>query len=149
MKTVAIYSTADAKAPFVQEADEAICVGPPPANESYLNVEKILQVIRDTGTQAVHPGYGFLSENADFCASIGKEGVAWVGPPVSAIQDMGDKIRSKEIAEEAGVNIIPGYDGTIESVAHALEVSNQIGYPVLVKAAAGGGGKGMSTFGAV
>ncbi|KAL3935208.1 MAG: hypothetical protein SGBAC_009229 [Bacillariaceae sp.] len=145
VKTVAIYSTADAKAPFVQEADEAVCVGPAPANQSYLNVEKVLQVIRDTGTEAVHPGYGFLSENANFCESIEKEGVAWLGPPVSAIHDMGDKIRSKEIAEEAGVNIIPGYDGTIESVEHCIEVSNQVGYPVLVKAAAGGGGKGMRT----
>lgn len=145
VKTVAIYSTADAKAPFVQEADEAVCVGPAPANQSYLNVEKLLQVIRDTGTEAVHPGYGFLSENANFCESIEKEGVAWLGPPVSAIQDMGDKIRSKEIAEEAGLNIVPGYDGTIESVEHCIEVSNQVGYPVLVKAAAGGGGKGMRT----
>lgn len=149
IKTVAIYSTADAQAPFVQEADEAVCVGPPAANQSYLNVEKVLQVIRDTGVQAVHPGYGFLSENADFCQSIEKEGVAWLGPPVSAIQDMGDKIRSKEIAAEAGVNIIPGYEGTIESLDHALDVSNEIGYPVLVKAAAGGGGKGMYSVGAV
>eukprot|EP00980_Cylindrotheca_fusiformis_P016457 scaffold4903_cov125-Cylindrotheca_fusiformis.AAC.4 len=144
VKTVAIYSTADAKAPFVQAADEAVCIGPPPANQSYLNVEKVLQVIRETGTQAVHPGYGFLSENADFCESIGQEGVAWIGPPVSAIQDMGDKIRSKEIAEAAGVNIIPGYDGIIESLDHCLQVSNDIGYPVLVKAAAGGGGKGSA-----
>mmetsp|Transcript_43900 Transcript_43900/g.105921 ORF Transcript_43900/g.105921 Transcript_43900/m.105921 type:complete len:313 (-) Transcript_43900:9-947(-) len=145
VKTVAIYSTADAQAPFVKEADEAVCVGPAAASQSYLNVDKVLQVIRDTGTEAVHPGYGFLSENADFCQTIEKEGVTWVGPPVSAIQDMGDKIRSKEIAEEAGVNIIPGYDGTIESVEQCVEVSNQIGYPVLVKAAAGGGGKGMRT----
>jgi propionyl-CoA carboxylase alpha chain len=142
VKTVAIYSTADAKAPFVQEADEAYCVGPADVSQSYLNVEKVLEVIRETGAQAVHPGYGFLSENAEFCRSIDKEGVTWLGPPVSAIQDMGDKIRSKEIAEEAGVNIVPGYEGSIESLDHAIEVSNQIGYPVLVKAAAGGGGKG-------
>ena len=145
IKTVAIYSTADSKAPFVTAADEAICVGPAPASESYLNVENVLKAVRDTGSQAVHPGYGFLSENAGFCQSIENEGVKWLGPPVSAIQDMGDKIRSKEIAEAAGVNIIPGYDGEIESLDHAIEVSNQIGYPVLVKAAAGGGGKGMRT----
>jgi propionyl-CoA carboxylase alpha chain len=145
IQTVAIYSTADAKAPFVKAADEAICVGPPASSESYLKVDRVLQAIRDTNAQAVHPGYGFLSENADFCRSIQAEGVAWLGPPVSAIHDMGDKIRSKKIAEAAGVNIIPGYDGTIDSIAQALEVSNDIGYPVLVKAAAGGGGKGMRT----
>lgn len=145
IKTVAIYSTADAKAPFVQAADEAICVGPADSSLSYLNVPKVLEVIRKTGAQAVHPGYGFLSENAEFCRSIEGEGVAWLGPGISAIQDMGDKIRSKEIAEQAGVSIIPGYDGVIESLEHALQVSNDIGYPVLVKAAAGGGGKGMRT----
>ncbi|KAG7354680.1 carboxylase propionyl-CoA carboxylase [Nitzschia inconspicua] len=145
IKTVAIYSTADAKAPFVQAADEAICVGPAASSESYLNVPKVLQAIRTTNAKAVHPGYGFLSENSEFCRSIESEGVAWLGPPVSAIRDMGDKIRSKEIAEAAGVSIIPGYDGEIESLEHAIQVSNDIGYPVLVKAAAGGGGKGMRT----
>jgi propionyl-CoA carboxylase alpha chain len=145
IKTVAIYSTADAKAPFVKAADEAICVGPAASSESYLNVPKVLQAIRDTGAQAVHPGYGFLSENSSFCNSIENEGVDWLGPPVSAIRDMGDKIRSKEIAEAAGVSIIPGYDGEIESLEQAIQVSNDIGYPVLVKAAAGGGGKGMRT----
>jgi propionyl-CoA carboxylase alpha chain len=145
IKTVAIYSTADAKAPFVKAADEAICVGPAASSASYLNVPRVLQAIRDTGADAVHPGYGFLSENSEFCHSIESEGVAFLGPPTSAIQDMGDKIRSKVIAEEAGVNIIPGYDGTIESLEHCLQVSNDVGYPVLVKAAAGGGGKGMRT----
>jgi propionyl-CoA carboxylase alpha chain len=145
IKTVAIYSTADAKAPFVQAADEAICIGPADSSASYLNVERVLQAIRDTGAQAVHPGYGFLSENADFCKSIQGEGVAWLGPPISAIHDMGDKIQSKVIAAAAGVSIIPGYDGTINSLEHAYEVANQVGYPVLVKAAAGGGGKGMRT----
>lgn len=145
IKTVAIYSTADAKAQFVQEADEAVCVGPADSSKSYLNVPKVLEVIRQTGAQAVHPGYGFLSENADFCQSIEAEGVAWLGPGVSAIHAMGDKIQSKVIAEEAGVNIIPGYDGVIESLDHCLKVANDIGYPVLVKAAAGGGGKGMRT----
>ncbi|KAL3910249.1 MAG: hypothetical protein SGILL_007766 [Bacillariaceae sp.] len=145
IKTVAIYSTADAKAPFVKAADEAVCVGPADSSKSYLNVPRVLQAIRETGSQAVHPGYGFLSENGDFCHSIEAEGVRFLGPPVSAIRDMGDKIRSKEIAEAAGVNIIPGYDGEITSLEQCLEVSNQIGYPVLVKAAAGGGGKGMRT----
>ena len=143
--TVAIYSTADSKAPFVQAADEAVCVGPAQANESYLNVENVVKAIRDTGAQACHPGYGFLSENADFCNSIQELGIAWLGPPVSAIRDMGDKLRSKIIAEEAGVNVIPGFEGTIDSIEHALEVANQIGYPILLKAAAGGGGKGMRT----
>lgn len=145
IKTVAIYSTADAKAAFVKAADEAVCVGPADSSKSYLNVPKVLEVIRETGAEAVHPGYGFLSENSDFCNTIESQGVAWLGPGVSAIQDMGDKIRSKEIAEEAGVSIIPGYDGSIDSLEHCLKVSNDIGYPVLVKAAAGGGGKGMRT----
>lgn len=145
IKTVAIYSTADAKAPFVQAADEAVCVGPADSSLSYLNVPKVLEVIRETGAQAVHPGYGFLSENSQFCNSIESQGVAWLGPGVFAIQEMGDKIRSKEIAEEAGVNIIPGYEGSIDSLEQALKVANDIGYPVLVKAAAGGGGKGMRT----
>lgn len=145
IKTVAIYSTADAKAPFVQAADEAVCVGPADSSKSYLNVPRVLEVIRETGAEAVHPGYGFLSENSDFCRAIEAEGVAWLGPGTYAIQEMGDKIRSKEIAEEAGVSIIPGYEGEITSLEHAIEVANDIGYPVLVKAAAGGGGKGMRT----
>ena len=145
IKSVAIYSTADAKAPFVQEADEAICVGPGDSSLSYLNVPKVLEVIRETGAQAVHPGYGFLSENAQFCRSIQKEGVVWLGPGTYAIEQMGDKIQSKVIAAEAGVSIIPGYDGEISSLDHAIQVANDIGYPVLVKAAAGGGGKGMRT----
>ena len=145
IQSVAIYSTADAKAPFVQEADEAICIGPADSSASYLNVPRVLQAIQETGAQAVHPGYGFLSENAEFCHAIEAVGVKWLGPPVSAIHDMGDKIQSKVIAEKAGVNIIPGYDGTIDSIDQAIEVSHQLGYPVLVKAAAGGGGKGMRT----
>ena len=127
IKTVAIYSTADAKAPFVKAADEAICVGPAASSESYLNVPNVLKAIRDTGAEAVHPGYGFLSENANFCKTIEAEGVVFLGPKTSAIEDMGDKIRSKEIAAEAGVNIIPGYEGAIESLEHTIEVANQIG----------------------
>jgi len=145
IKSVAIYSTADAKAPFVQEADEAVCVGPGDSSLSYLNVPKVLEVIRQTGAQAVHPGYGFLSENSQFCNAIEKEGVVWLGPGTYAIEQMGDKIQSKVIAAEAGVSIIPGFDGEITSLDHAIEVANDIGYPVLVKAAAGGGGKGMRT----
>ena len=132
IKSVAIYSTADAKAPFVQEADEAICVGPSDSSLSYLNVPKVLEVIRETGAQAVHPGYGFLSENAQFCNSIQKQGVVWLGPGTYAIEQMGDKIQSKVIAAEAGVSIIPGYDGEISSLDHAIQVANDIGYPVLV-----------------
>eukprot|EP00521_Asterionellopsis_glacialis_P015377 CAMPEP_0195303474 /NCGR_PEP_ID=MMETSP0707-20130614/32845_1 /TAXON_ID=33640 /ORGANISM="Asterionellopsis glacialis, Strain CCMP134" /LENGTH=712 /DNA_ID=CAMNT_0040367031 /DNA_START=167 /DNA_END=2305 /DNA_ORIENTATION=- len=143
--TVAVYSTADALAPFVQEAREAICIGPAASSESYLNVDKICKAITHTGAQAVHPGYGFLSENADFAKQITDMGVAWLGPGPYAVQEMGDKLRSKELAVEAGVNTIPGYEGVLESVEQAREIANDIGYPILLKAAAGGGGKGMRT----
>lgn len=144
IRTVAIHSTADSKAPFVQEADEAICIGPPPANQSYLRVDKILDAIERTGAQAVHPGYGFLSENAKFSQTLTDAGVTWLGPPASAVHSMGDKLESKRVAEAANVNCVPGYDGVVESVDHAIQICNDIiGYPVLLKAAAGGGGKGM------
>lgn len=141
--TVAIYSTADAQAPFVQEAREAICIGPPSSTESYLNAEKILSAIQQTGAQAVHPGYGFMSENAAFSKAVTDMGVAWLGPSPHAVQDMGDKLTSKQLAETAGVHIIPGYDGPMLNIKHAIEVANDVGYPILLKAASGGGGKGM------
>jgi propionyl-CoA carboxylase alpha chain len=145
-ETVVVHSTADAKAPFVTEASgsiKPICIGPAAASKSYLNVEKILQTLRETGSHMLHPGYGFLSENAEFAKTITNEGVIWLGPPPHAVKEMGDKIRSKEVAVEAGVTIVPGYEGVLEGVDQALEVVKNIGYPVLLKAAAGGGGKGM------
>ena len=141
--TVAIYSDADAQALHVQMADEAVHIGPPPANQSYIVIDKVMQAIRDSGAEAVHPGYGFLSENAKFAEALAEAGVAFVGPPKGAIEKMGDKITSKKIAKEAGVSTVPGYMGLIEDADEAVKISNEIGYPVMLKASAGGGGKGM------
>ena len=141
--TVAVYSDADANAPHVQMADEAVHIGPPAAAESYLIVDKILDAIRQTGAEAVHPGYGFLSENAGFAAALKEAGVAFIGPPVGAIEAMGDKITSKKLADEAGVSTVPGHMGLIEDAEEAVKIATQIGYPVMIKASAGGGGKGM------
>ncbi len=141
--TVAVYSDADARAPFVQMADEAVHIGPAAAAESYLIPEKIIAAAKQTGAEAVHPGYGFLSERASFVEALDKEGIAFVGPPVGAIAAMGDKIESKKLAKEAGVNVVPGFVGEITDTEHAVQISNDIGYPVMMKASAGGGGKGM------
>lgn len=143
IKTVAIYSDADKQALHVQMADEAVHIGPPPANQSYIVIDKVMEAIRATGAQAVHPGYGFLSENAKFAEALAAEGVAFVGPPVGAIEKMGDKITSKKIAMEAGVSTVPGHMGLIEDADEAVKISREIGYPVMLKASAGGGGKGM------
>ncbi len=143
IKTVAVYSDADRQALHVKMADEAVHIGPPPANQSYIVIDKVMQAVRDTGAQAVHPGYGFLSENPKFAKALEAEGVAFIGPPVGAIEAMGDKITSKKIAQEAEVNTVPGYMGLIEDADEAVKISNQIGYPVMIKASAGGGGKGM------
>ncbi len=143
IKTVAIYSDADKQALHVKMADEAVHIGPPPANQSYIVIDKVMDAIRQTGAQAVHPGYGFLSENSKFAEALSAEGVAFVGPPVGAIESMGDKITSKKIAQEAGVSTVPGYMGLIEDADEAVKISNQVGYPVMLKASAGGGGKGM------
>ncbi|WP_424978481.1 acetyl-CoA carboxylase biotin carboxylase subunit [Leisingera sp. S232] len=143
IKTVAIYSDADKQALHVQMADEAVHIGPPPANQSYIVIDKVMEAVRATGAQAVHPGYGFLSENSKFAEALEAEGVAFVGPPVGAIESMGDKITSKKIAQEAGVSTVPGYMGLIADADDAVKISNQIGYPVMIKASAGGGGKGM------
>ncbi|WP_197916281.1 acetyl-CoA carboxylase biotin carboxylase subunit [Thiosulfatihalobacter marinus] len=143
IKTVAIYSDADKQALHVKMADEAVHIGPPPANQSYIVIDKVMDAIRQTGAQAVHPGYGFLSENSKFAEALEAEGVAFVGPPVGAIEAMGDKITSKKIAQEANVSTVPGYMGLIENADEAVKISNQIGYPVMIKASAGGGGKGM------
>jgi len=143
IKTVAVYSDADCNALHVQMADEAVNIGPPPSTQSYLLKEKILQACLDTGAQAVHPGYGFLSENSEFCESLAKEGIAFIGPKTHAIQAMGDKITSKQLAKEAGVNTIPGFPDVLRDSEHAVEIANKLGYPVMLKATAGGGGKGM------
>ena len=141
--TVAVYSDADRDALHVKMADEAIHIGPPPASESYIVIDKIMAAIKASGAEAVHPGYGFLSENMKFAEALDKAGVAFVGPPTGAIEAMGDKITSKKLAAEAGVSTVPGYMGLIADADEAVKISNQIGYPVMIKASAGGGGKGM------
>ena len=143
MKTVAIYSDADRAALHVQMADEAVHVGPPPASESYIAIENVLRAIRESGADAVHPGYGFLSENPAFAEALAAEGVAFIGPPKGAIEAMGDKITSKKLAAEAGVSTVPGFMGLIADADEAVRISREIGYPVMIKASAGGGGKGM------
>src|SRR5699024_4361742 len=133
----------DRMALHVQMADEAIAIGPPPANQSYIVIDNILRAIRESGAEAVHPGYGFLAENRAFAEALEAEGVAFIGPPVGAIEAMGDKITSKTIAQEAAVSTVPGYMGLIADADEAVKISREIGYPVMIKASAGGGGKGM------
>jgi propionyl-CoA carboxylase alpha chain len=141
--TVAVYSDADARAPHARMADESVRLGPPPAAESYLNAELILDACRTTGAEAVHPGYGFLSERESFARALAEAGIAFIGPPPEAIAAMGDKIQSKKLAQAAGVSVVPGFIGEIEDAGHAVEIADGIGYPVMMKASAGGGGKGM------
>jgi len=141
--TVAVYSDADARAPHVKLADESVRLGPPPASESYLNAELIVDACRATGAQAVHPGYGFLSERESFARALAEAGIAFIGPPPGAIAAMGDKIESKKLAKEAGVSVVPGYLGEIADTDEAVRIAAEIGYPVMMKASAGGGGKGM------
>ncbi|MCB1423459.1 MAG: ATP-grasp domain-containing protein, partial [Nitratireductor sp.] len=143
IKTVAVYSDADRDALHVTMADEAIHIGPPPAAESYIVIDKIMDAIRQSGAEAVHPGYGFLSENPKFAEALEKAGVAFIGPPVGAIEAMGDKITSKKLADEAGVSTVPGHMGLIADADEAVKIAAEIGYPVMIKASAGGGGKGM------
>jgi propionyl-CoA carboxylase alpha chain len=143
IKTVAVYSDADRNALHVRMADEAVHIGPPPAAQSYIVIDRIMDAIRQTGAQAVHPGYGFLSERRDFAAALEAEGVVFIGPPSSAIEAMGDKITSKNLAAAAGVSTVPGYMGLIADADEAVRISHEIGYPVMIKASAGGGGKGM------
>ena len=141
--TVAVYSEADADALHVAMADEAVAVGPAPSSESYLVIDNIMAAIKETGADAVHPGYGFLSENAAFSDALTKAGIAFIGPGPKAIAAMGDKIESKRLAEEAGVTTVPGHLDIITDAEEAITISNEIGYPVMLKASAGGGGKGM------
>ncbi|MCF6199580.1 MAG: ATP-grasp domain-containing protein, partial [Hyphomicrobiaceae bacterium] len=143
IKTVAVYSDADQSALHVMLADEAVHIGPPVAAQSYLVIEKIIAACKETGAQAVHPGYGFLSENVAFYNALKKEDIAFIGPGELAIKSMGDKMASKKLAMKAGVNVVPGHDDLIIDADHAIEVAAQIGYPVMIKASAGGGGKGM------
>jgi propionyl-CoA carboxylase alpha chain len=143
IKTVAVYSDADRNALHVQMADEAVHIGPSPSAQSYLLQDRILQACLDTGAQAVHPGYGFLSENSGFCELLATAGIVFIGPKARAIEAMGDKITSKKLAGEAGVNTIPGFTGVLRDSDHAVKISNELGYPVMLKATAGGGGKGM------
>jgi propionyl-CoA carboxylase alpha chain len=141
--TVAVYSDADARAPHVLMADEAVRLGPAPAAESYLKPELIIAACKATGAEAVHPGYGFLSERASFATALAEAGIAFIGPPPHAIAAMGDKIESKKLAKAAGVNVVPGFLGEIADTDHAVTIAGGIGYPVMMKASAGGGGKGM------
>src|SRR5947209_4060970 len=143
IKTVAVYSDADARAPHVKMADESVRLGPPPASESYLKAELIIDACKATGAEAVHPGYGFLSERESFAKALAKAGIVFIGPPPKAIAAMGDKIESKKLAQKAGVNIVPGYLDDIATTAEAVKIAKEIGFPVMMKASAGGGGKGM------
>src|SRR6202451_3557786 len=142
IKTVAVYSDADRDALHVEMADEAVAIGPAPAAQSYLQVERIVQAARDTGAEAVHPGYGFLSEREAFAEALAKAGIAFIGPNAKAIAAMGDKIESKKAASRAKVSTVPGHLGVIDDPAQAITIAEQIGYPVMIKASAGGGGKG-------
>ena len=141
--TVAVYSDADRQALHVAMADEAVHIGPAPSAESYLRIDRIIDACRETGAQAVHPGYGFLSENAEFCKALDAAGITFIGPGIEAITVMGDKITSKQLADSAGVSTIPGYTDVIEGPEQAVQIARDIGYPVMLKASAGGGGKGM------
>ncbi|MEM9782108.1 MAG: biotin carboxylase N-terminal domain-containing protein, partial [Pseudomonadota bacterium] len=141
--TVAVYSDADADALHVRLADEAVHLGPPPAAESYLLIDKMVAACKATGAEAVHPGYGFLSERAAFPEALAAAGIAFIGPPPKAIEAMGDKITSKKLAAEAGVSTVPGVMGLIEDADEAVKIAAEIGFPVMIKASAGGGGKGM------
>ena len=143
IRTVAVYSEADARALHVERADEAVCIGPAPAAQSYLRGDTIIEVARRSGAEAIHPGYGFLSENAAFAAGCGAAGIAFIGPPVEAIRAMGSKSESKQLMSGAGVPLVPGYHGESQSLATLAAAAAEIGYPVLVKASSGGGGKGM------
>src|SRR5882724_5638104 len=141
--TVAVHSTADADAMHVRLADESVCIGAPPAAESYLNIPRLLAACEITGADAIHPGYGFLSENARFAEILEEHGITFIGPTSEHIRIMGDKIEAKATAKRLGIPCVPGSDGAITNEAQAAKVAKQMGFPVLVKAAAGGGGRGM------
>src|ERR1051326_9185335 len=143
ISTVAVFSEADRNAPFVRYADEAVCIGPPASSESYLNGTKIIEVCKKLKADAVHPGYGFLSENAEFARAVEKSGIIFIGPPAEAMEMMGDKLSTKATSKKYNVPMVPGTEGAITDIQGAKKVAKQIGFPVLIKASAGGGGKGM------
>src|ERR1700752_4775116 len=143
IKTVAVFSEADRNAPFVKYADEAVCIGPPPSNQSYLKGDKIIEVAKQLGVDGIHPGYGFLSENADFAAAVKKAGIIFIGPSPEAMDIMGDKLSAKAAAKKFNVPMIPGSEGAIKDLKEAITVAKATGFPLLIKASAGGGGKGM------
>lgn len=143
IKTVAIYSKADADSLHVRFADEAVCIGPPPSSESYLNIPRIMAAVEITNADGIHPGYGFLSENANFSEICRQSGVKFIGPTPEMIGKMGDKVTAKETMIKAGVPVVPGSEGLLKDVKQGIKIANQIGYPVILKATAGGGGKGM------
>ena len=143
IKTVAIFSEADRNAPFVKYADEAVCVGPPPSSESYLRVDKIIEVCKELGVDGLHPGYGFLSENADATRKITEAGITFIGPSPEAMELMGDKLKAKDTVKDYNIPMVPGTDEAIEDIPAAKKIAEEIGFPILIKAAAGGGGKGM------
>lgn len=143
MRTIAVYSEADAASPHVRQCDEAYLIGPAPARESYLSIGKLLKVAQDSRAACIHPGYGFLSENADFAEACAEGGVVFVGPPPSAIRAMGLKDRAKALMQQAGVPVVPGYHGDQQDANFLKRKAYELGYPVLIKAVAGGGGKGM------
>lgn len=143
IKTVAIYSEADADSPFARFADESVCVGPPPSSESYLLGDKIIEICKELGVEGIHPGYGFLSENAEFTRKVTDAGINFIGPSPEAMEVMGSKLAAKAAVKEYGIPMVPGVDEAITDIPVALEKSKEIGYPILIKASAGGGGKGM------
>src|SRR5881628_2232853 len=143
IQTVAVHSTADADAMHVRLADQAVCIGPPPAADSYLNIPNIIAAAEISGADAIHPGYGFLSENARFAEIVESHNLIWIGPKPEHIRTMGDKVEAKRTAAKLGLPLVPGSDGPIEGIDEARAVARETGYPVLIKAASGGGGRGM------
>ncbi|HYT33437.1 MAG TPA: biotin carboxylase N-terminal domain-containing protein, partial [Ktedonobacteraceae bacterium] len=143
VRTVTVYSDADRNARHVREADEAYCIGPAPASQSYLRIDTIIDVAKKSGAEAIHPGYGFLSENANFVEACERAGIVFIGPPASAMRLMGSKIAAKQLAQSVGAPTIPGYDGESQDDEILMHEAGRIGFPLLIKASAGGGGKGM------
>ncbi|HXC04326.1 MAG TPA: biotin carboxylase N-terminal domain-containing protein, partial [Bacteroidia bacterium] len=141
--TVAVFSEADRSAPFVRYADEAVCIGPPPSNQSYLLMDKIIEVCKQTGADGIHPGYGFLSENSDFAQKVKEAGIVFIGPSPEAMDMMGDKLSAKAAARKYNIPMVPGSEGAISSLAEGKKIAGETGFPLLIKASAGGGGKGM------
>ncbi|HMT40554.1 biotin carboxylase N-terminal domain-containing protein, partial [Sphingorhabdus sp.] len=143
IKTVAVHSTADAEAMHVRLADEAICIGPPAAKDSYLNIPAIISAAEISHADAIHPGYGFLSENAQFAEIVESHGIAFIGPKPEHIRTMGDKVMAKKTAGDLGLPLVPGSDGAVSEITEAKRIAEEVGYPVIIKAASGGGGRGM------